>query len=327
MAFKEFKVHLGVGPDSPCLFLTPDKTPKLNQRRRSKVLSFLSDSCYLSSSPSPCGQGNSSAVESVSESSESEMSEIEEEEEEEAGDLVEQFSAQRLSSGGSSSATSPIFDLHPHPLLEHEELEPQLYSLQCEEDYSHGCAVTFKPVPFRSSPFPQPTFSDCESDSESEGSPEVNPKPHHPLAHSSYSFDEGMDTTTDLHDHNAGFLSCPPPAAQNHYPLVPSHRENYPSSGIPDFELSEPLKDIWSLPKFHISGANSISNDQENLRARERTVCKIRGGRSSPSRKLQRSALRQVDNIPLGHHSRPASGVATTRPQASPSLKRRRRQG
>ncbi len=342
MSFKEFKSHLGVEPDSPCLLLTPNKTPKQKQRTKAKVFSFLSDSCYLSSSPSQLGKGGSSS-ESVSES-DSEMSSSEcevesvssfpyetETETEEEEDLVEQFSTQRLSSTGSSSAASPTLDLHSPPLLGREELDSHLYSLQREEEkekeeeayreQASACAIDFKPLDFTSTPFPQPTFSDCESDSESESL--VCPGACHPQC----SFGERMDTS----DHHVAQLPPHSPSyLRNRIRSLPSCEDHYPIGSIPhvpDFELREPSRNPSQPSSFSLSANNANSYNQENLTSRERTgYKKIGDDQFNPSLQLQRAALRQVENVRQGCHFHPSSpGAMETRKQPGASKPQRKR--
>ena len=92
MSCKELQEHLGIEPESPC--------PLLISPANKKLLSFLSDSCYLSPS-SPLhshligGDGSNGSSPEPLESICLEES------------LVKQFSTQRLSSSSSSGTTSP----------------------------------------------------------------------------------------------------------------------------------------------------------------------------------------------------------------------------
>jgi len=151
MSCKELQEHLGMETESPCPLLTPPT--KLN---RNKVLSFLSDSCYLSpSSPLPSrlvggDSGNGSSPESLRSLGLEES-------------LVEQFSTQRLSSSSSSSSgtTSPNqceSNFHVDQIKEEPLLQPSFaIGLFPPTDSLRPC----------SSGFPQPTFSECSSTSSS----------------------------------------------------------------------------------------------------------------------------------------------------------------
>lgn len=92
MSCKELQEHLGIEPESPC--------PLLISPANKKLLSFLSDSCYLSPSSSLHshligGDGSNGSSPEPLESICLEES------------LVKQFSTQRLSSSSSSGTTSP----------------------------------------------------------------------------------------------------------------------------------------------------------------------------------------------------------------------------
>ncbi len=343
MSFKELKAHLGVGPDSPCLLLTPNKTPRPQQQKKPKVFSFLSDSCYLSSSPQ-CGRGVSSSEPTSDTESEMSSSEYEidsaslhgetEESEAEEEFLVEQFSTQRLSSAGSSSAASPTLDLHNPSLFGHEDLGNHLCLLQTEElpnacaaeeqecysEQRSACAVGFKSLDFTNASFPQPTFSDCESDSES--LPHVrHTRPEafsHPPLSSSCGGGERMDTS----DHHIISGPLPPSVAQNHLPNISSHQSCHSmddNSHVLDFELSEPARNSLS---HHGLMANTTSDrcHHENSGSIERTS--HTKGHSQFCMPLQRAALRQVENLQHSSSRHHGPGKAPSHPQASPSRRK-----
>ena len=127
MSYEELKCRLGIEPESPCPYLTPAKPKQM-----SKLLSFLSDSCYLSSSSQHSPTSTDIALEES---------------------LLEQFSTQKLSTSSNSSlaCSDPDWELVPGPLLEEERHA-------CFSPYSSG----FRPA---SPSFPQPSFSDDECSS------------------------------------------------------------------------------------------------------------------------------------------------------------------
>lgn len=92
MSCKELQEHLGIEPESPC--------PLLISPANKKLLSFLSDSCYLS--PSSPLHSHLIGRDSSNGSSPEPLESICLEE-----SLVKQFSTQRLSSSSSSGTTSP----------------------------------------------------------------------------------------------------------------------------------------------------------------------------------------------------------------------------
>lgn len=92
MSCKELQEHLGIEPESPC--------PLLISPANKKLLSFLSDGCYLS--PSSPLHSHLIGGDSSNGSSPEPLESICLEE-----SLVKQFSTQRLSSSSSSGTTSP----------------------------------------------------------------------------------------------------------------------------------------------------------------------------------------------------------------------------
>lgn len=138
MAYKEFKECLGLEPNSPCPLLTPAKP-----NGRQKLLSFLSDSCYLSS----LSQQNLSDEES------DQRSPLEE-------SLLEQFSTHKL-----SPSSSPNYDELDQAIL----LIPSGHSPHSGGLKMGNCG------------FPQPSFSEASSPMSSPVHPSPAWLPHDPL--------------------------------------------------------------------------------------------------------------------------------------------------
>lgn len=105
MPFKLFMEGLGLEPESPSLFLTPLSLPSSSAAPRPhKLLSFLSDSCYLSPSSSlPPLSPTESLTADDSCSCCSSSSSIDSEADLLEQSLLEQFSTQRLSTSSSAS--------------------------------------------------------------------------------------------------------------------------------------------------------------------------------------------------------------------------------
>ena len=277
MSFKELKEHLGVEPD--CFLLTPDVPKK--QQERQKLLSFLSDSCYLSSpnpnnscylsSPDPSDScylsspdpndscylsfPNPNGRSDLSSPTPSDRSDLSESESE-CGDLeeslLEQFSTQRLSSGRSSSSSSLTLSNHGQ---DHGDLPLGVSSPQpCVEVLHIPC-----PSGLRSPVFPQPSFSDCDS------------LPSSPTYDSSYPLDEQMDISEhpgsplmlddDSPPSNSGFFD------PNFFPL-PDFQFSHKSNPPPQVKNSKEQENV--LP-------HAVKKDKLGIR-------------------LQRAPLRPVDN-------------------------------
>ena len=159
MSYKELKEQLGVDPDSSYLLFTPTPKPPRQTSKTDKLLSFISDSCYLTpSTPASYSEPRStnhspllslSDSESIGSNSSSlarhghlEIS----------SNLIEQFNTHCLSSSSSSPNRSQ-FNLSP------SELE----GLPVSSPYSPSCcssqSLTINPS---ASGFPQPVFSECD---------------------------------------------------------------------------------------------------------------------------------------------------------------------
>ena len=220
-------------PESPCPLLTPPT--KLNQK---KVLSFLSDSCYLSpTSPLPSrlvggDSGNGSSPESLKSLGLEES-------------LVEQFSTQRLSSSSSSSSGSSSpnqceSNFHLDRIKEEPLLQPS---------FAIGLFPPNDSLRPGSSDFPQPTFSDCSST--------ISSPPDSPTSASPW--EEQMDVSehptrdepswSDSARQDSPLLDQPPlsDSARQDSPLLnPSWSGSSLAAEEFDFNL-EPLNELPSL--------------------------------------------------------------------------------
>ena len=107
MPFKSFMEGLGLEPESPSLFLTPLPLPPSSSAvsRSRKLLSFLSDSCYLSPSSSslPPLSPTSPPESLTADDSCSCCSSVDSEPDVLEQSLLDQFSTQRLSASSSAS--------------------------------------------------------------------------------------------------------------------------------------------------------------------------------------------------------------------------------
>lgn len=164
MSYKELKEHLGVDPDSSYLLFTPTPKPPRQTSKTDKLLSFLSDSCYLTpGGPTNTQSTNHSPLFSLSDSESTGSSSNSRAKHSEHGhcleissNLIEQFDTHCLSSP--SSPNRSHFNLSP------SEFE----GLPVSSPYSPSCcssqSLTINPS---ASGFPQPLFSECDLSSSS----------------------------------------------------------------------------------------------------------------------------------------------------------------